>query len=97
MEIIYCRGHLADGNKKDRRFIYNKFLNNIKEIDTAKTLSDIVMFDGAFNVQLEGILLKVHDPKLTVLSGVEHIVSLFYNDVSKIPIVNQMISSHKMI
>ena len=34
---------------------------------------------------------------LTVMSGVEHTVSLLFNDVSKIPIVNQMISSHKMI
>ena len=31
------------------------------------------------------------------MCGVEHTVSLFFNDVSKIPIVNQMISAHKMI
>ena len=31
------------------------------------------------------------------MRGVEHIVSLFFNDVSKIPIVNQIISAHKMI
>ena len=28
---------------------------------------------------------------------VEHIVSLFFNDVSKIPVVNQMITSHKAV
>ena len=55
------------------------------------------MFDGASYVQLGGKLLRVHYPKLTVMHGVEHTVSLFFNDVSKIPIVNQMISSHKMI
>ena len=52
----------------------------MKEIDPAKQWSDIVMCDGASNVQLAGGLLKV-----------------FFNDVSKITIVNQMISSHKMI
>ena len=31
------------------------------------------------------------------MRGVEHTVSLFLNDVSKIPIVNQMISAHNMI
>ena len=31
------------------------------------------------------------------MHGVEHTVSLFFNDVSKILIVNQMISAHKMI
>ena len=29
--------------------------------------------------------------------GVEHTVSLFFNDVSKIPIVNQIIYAHKII
>ena len=31
------------------------------------------------------------------MSEVEHTVSLFLNDVSKIPVVNQMITSHKEI
>ena len=48
-------------------------------------------------MQLAGRLLKAHDPNLTVMRGIEHTVSLFFNDVSKIPIVNQIISSHKMI
>ena len=48
-------------------------------------------------MQLGGKLLKVHYPNLTVIRGVEHTVSLFFNDVSKIPIVNQMISAHNMI
>ena len=45
------------------------------------------MFDGASNVQLGGNRFKVHYPKLTVMRGVEHTVPLFFNDVSKIPIV----------
>ena len=55
------------------------------------------MFDGALNVQLTGRLFKVYYPKLTVMCGVGHTVSLFFNDVSKIPIVNQRITSHNMI
>ena len=65
--IVYCQGHLDDGNKKDGTFICNKFLNHMKEIDPAKTLSDIVMFYGASNVQLAGRFLRVHYPKLTVM------------------------------
>ena len=68
----------------------------MKEIDPDKTFSDIVMFGGFSNVQLLGRLLKVHYPKLKVICGVEHGVIIF-NDVSKIPIVNQTISAHKMI
>ena len=55
------------------------------------------MFDGASNVQLGGKLLKLHYPKLTVMRGVERTVLLLFNDVSKIPIVNQMIYAHKII
>ena len=55
------------------------------------------MFDGASNVQLDGELLKIHYPKVSVMRGVEHTVSLFFNDVSKIPVVNQMVTSHKAI
>ena len=68
----------------------------MREIDPKKII-DIVMFGGALNVQLGGNLLKVHYPNLTVMRGVEHTVSLFFNDVSKITIVNQIISAHTMI
>ena len=44
-----------------------------------------------------GRLLKVHYKKFTVMRGVEHTVLLFFNYVSKITIINQIISSHKMI
>ena len=97
LEIIDCQCHLADGNKNNGTFICNLFLNHMKEIDPSKTLSDIAMFDGALNAQLSGRPLKVHYQKLTVMCGVEHTVSLFFNDFSKIPIVNQMIYAHKMI
>ena len=55
------------------------------------------MFDGASNVQLAGELLKIHYPKVSVMRGVQHTVSLFFNDVSKISFVNQMITAHKAI
>ena len=97
MEIVDCQVHLADGNKKDGTLICNRFLNHIREIYPFKKLIDIVMFGGASNVQLGGKLLKVHYPKLTVMRGVEYTVLLFFNDVSKILILNQMIYSHKMI
>ena len=50
------------------------------------------MFDGYSNVELGSRPLKVLDTKLTFMHCVEHTVSLFFKDVSKIPIVHQMIS-----
>ena len=69
----------------------------MKEIDPAKKLSDIVMFDKALNVRLGSRISKWNNLKLMVICGVKHTVSLFFNDVSKIPIFHQMISSHKVI
>ena len=61
------------------------------------SIIDVIMFDGASNVQLAGELLQILYPKITVMRGLEHTVSLFFNDVSKIPVVNQMITAHKAI
>ena len=58
-------------------------------------LMELQMF--SLLVKLAGELLKIHYPNITVMRGVEHTVSLFFNDVSKIPFVNQMISAHKAI
>ena len=40
---------------------------------------------------------KFYYPKVSVMYGVEHTLSLFFNDVSKIPGLNQIITSHKAI
>ena len=55
------------------------------------------MFDVASNVKLGGELIKIHYPKLTVINVVEHTVSLFFNDVSKITIVDKMIIANNAI
>ena len=55
------------------------------------------MLDGDSNIQLAVELLKIHYPKVSVMHGVEHNVSLFFNDVSKIPVMNKMITDHKAI
>ena len=78
-------------------FICNIFLDHIKRIDPHKSITDGFMFDGASNVQLAGELLKIHCSNITVMRGVKHTVPLFFNDVSKIPVVNQMITAHKEI
>ena len=69
----------------------------MREVDPENKLSDIVMFDGALYTQLGSRLLKVHYPKLTFMQGVEHTVSLFFNDMSKIKIVHQMLYFHNVI
>ena len=66
-------------------------------MDPTQTIIDIVVFDGAYNVQLGGKRFKFNYPKLTVMCGVEHTLSSFLNDLSKIAIVNKMVPTHKSI
>ena len=72
-------------------------LLSIWKNDPNKKIIYVDMFNGDSNVQLGGVLFNIHDPKLTVMSGFEYNVSLFLNDVSKIPISNQIITVHKAI
>ena len=54
LELVDCQVHLADGGEKNGTFICNRFLEHIKIIDPHKSSTDVVMFDGASNVQLAG-------------------------------------------
>ena len=94
LEIIYCQGHLADGGKKDGTFMCNIFIDHMKKIDPNKTITYVVMFDGALSVQLGGELMKIHYSNLTVMHVVENTDSIFLNDYSKISIVNKKITDH---
>ena len=55
------------------------------------------MFYGASNIQLTGELLKINYPIFSVMRGFEHTVSLYFNDVYKTPVANQMITAHEEI
>ena len=53
------------------------FLKHTRKIDPHKTITDVVMFDGASNIQLGGEILKFCYPNISVMRVVEHTVSLF--------------------
>ena len=97
LELVDWQVHLSDDGVKYGTFICTIFLEHIRKIDAHKTITNVVMFDVASNIQIFGELLKIYYPKLTVMHGVEHTVSLSFNDAYKIPIVNQIIAYHKAI
>ena len=49
--------------------------------EKAPKCTDLVIFDGASNVQKAGQLLAAKFPHITVIHGAEHVISLFYHDV----------------
>ena len=47
LELVDCQVHLAYGGEKNGIFICNRFLDHIKRNDPHKSITDVVMFDGA--------------------------------------------------
>jgi hypothetical protein len=46
-----------------------------------------VLFDGANDVQNAGKLVSITYPRITVVHGAEHVVSLFFKDIfTKMPV-----------
>ena len=48
---------------------------------------DLLLFDGASNVQNAAKLVSITYPRITVVHGAEHVVSLFFKDIfTKMPV-----------
>ena len=96
LELVDCQGNLVDGGEKDGTVLCTIFTEHIKK-DPHKSIIILVMFDGASNIQLGGELLKINCPNISVMRGVKHIVSLFFNNFSKISVLNQTITAHNSV
>ena len=80
-----CTDHMAAGGKKNAPYIAKLFETQVEEIDPSKTKTDIFYFNGASNVQKAGEVLCAYNPRAYVLHGGEHVTSLFFDDIAKIP------------
>ena len=84
------------GKHKEYLYVVD-WLSIWKQLIQLSKCTNVDMFGGYLNLQLGGDILKIHYPKLNVMRGVERNVYLLFNDVSKIPILNQIIISLKAI
>lgn len=85
LEIVDCHDHLADGGKKDATYIASTFVPHLERHDPDKELTELILFDGAGNVQKGGRIIEAMYPRVTCLHGAEHGISLFFSDVAKLP------------
>jgi hypothetical protein len=85
LEIVDCSGHMEEGGKKDAKYIAGQFIPYIDACESEKkNVVDLVLFDGASNVQAAGQVLVACYPRITVLHGAEHVISLFFSDIFQI-------------
>ena len=96
LDIIDCTSEMASGGKKTASYIAGLLKPVIKRIEEFRDpisnqshpgVVDLLLFDGASNVQNAGKHLAITNPRITVVHGTEHVVSLFFKDVfTKVPV-----------
>ena len=84
---------MASGGKKDAPYIAGLFEPIIEDFDPKKCLTDLILFDGASNVQKAGQILEAKFPTAHCLHGGEHVVSLFFADCAKIKEIKVSLTS----
>ncbi len=76
LSICDCTGHMEDGGGKDAEYIL--------EFDPSKLYTDSFFLDEAANVQKAGQILCTHFPRTMCFHWGEHVLSLFYSDLSRL-------------
>ena len=84
LDIIDATKHLANGGKKDARYFAHMIIKILKKKDPTHTLVDLVMFDGAKNVQNGGKIITAYNPRILSIHGGEHASACFFNDIAKL-------------
>ena len=84
MAILDATKHLARGGKKDARYIAKMMIKLLKKVDPKCMLVDLIMFDGAKNVQNGGKIITAYNPRILSIHGGEHAASLFFTDIAKL-------------
>ena len=98
LRIVDCTGHLQADGRKDAAYIADLFVPHIREMEkTTPKCTDLVIFDGASNVQKAGQLLQAKFPHISILHGAEHVISLFYNDVFRLKEFDMLKNINRMI
>jgi hypothetical protein len=97
LDIVDCTSEMAKGRKKNAKYIAGLLKLIISRIEQTKDpnnqktdhrgVIDLVLFDGASNVQNAGKLVSITYPCITVVHGADQVVSLFFKDIStKMPV-----------
>jgi hypothetical protein len=91
LDIVHCTTEMLKGGKKNAKYIAGllkpiiSWIEQTKDPNNQKTdhegVVDLVLSDGASNVQNAGKLASITYPHITIVHGAEHVVSLFFKDI----------------
>ncbi len=83
LEIVDCTDQMAKGGKKDTIYLLGIVRPLVKLLNArAKAnIIDLIMFDGASNVQLAANIVARYHPRIAMCNGADNVVALFFSDV----------------
>ena len=83
LEIVNCTGQMATGGKKCAKYLSSLVRPLIRWLEemARSQIVDLIMFDGASNVQLIRKIIAQHHPRITVCHGAENVIALFFSDI----------------
>ncbi len=96
-DIISATSNYEKGIRKDASSIAKDCFPIMTSLDPNCKFFDLIMFDGASNVQAAGNVIAEKYPGATVIQGSEHVLSLFCKDVLTLPSINSVIKKYKFI
>ena len=99
LDIVDASEHMANGGKKTAEYIANLFEPYISQLDSSGKgeLVDLVLFDGAANVQKAGEILAARHPRITSMHGVEHQCSLVFADAADLWQVKLLVRATRFV
>jgi hypothetical protein len=97
LDVIDCTNQMSEGGEKDAGYTVNSMLLLMNTIDPNKILFNVIAFDGASNVQKAGTIMAQHFPRVTVIHGAEHVVSIIFEKIVKITPFKQYSHFCKMV
>ena len=95
LEIVDCSERMASGKGKDAYYLSDLFRRHIVIIGS--DFCDLIIFDGARNVQKSGRLLSVHFPMVTCIHDPAHCLHLDFGDIAKLLPVSLMCKFYRRV
>jgi hypothetical protein len=83
LEIVDCTDQMAKGGKKDAQYLAGFVRPSVKwlEARAKSNFVNLIMFDGASNVQLAAKIVARYHPRIAICHGAEHVIALFFSNV----------------
>ena len=98
MEIVDATIHLKTGGVKDAEYISSLFVPHIRELENVNPhCVDYCTFDGAASVQKAGKVLQAQFPQIICTHGCKHVISLFFQDIFKTPVLHFFVKLSRKI